>query len=199
MMLTELQYFGTISYIKALNDAEHICFDQEDRFNKMSFKNRTIIASAQGPLNLTIPIVGGRDQKNRLKDILIDYSIRWQNQQIKSIQTCYKRAPFFEYYEQGVKDLLSHPSTNLFEFLVEVQQWVRQQCKNVWTIQLDNQEINQPVFRDPYYPKNYQEYPNPIKYQQVFEDQIGFLPNLSILDVLFCCGGKQTQQLLKSS
>ena len=119
MMLTELQYFGTISYIKALNDAQYIRFDKEEQFTKMGFKNRTIIASAQGPLNLTIPIVGGRDQKNRLQEILIDYSTGWQSQHIKSIQTCYKRAPFFEYYEQGIKDILSRPSNNLFDFLVE--------------------------------------------------------------------------------
>jgi hypothetical protein len=74
-MLTELQYFGTISYIKALNDAQNICFDTEDRFTKMGFKNRTIIASAQGPLNLTIPIIGGRDQKNKLQDIISSFSL----------------------------------------------------------------------------------------------------------------------------
>lgn len=199
MMLTELQYFGTISYIKALNDAQYIRFDKEEQFTKMGFKNRTIIASAQGPLNLTIPIVGGRDQKNRLQEILIDYSTGWQSQHIKSIQTCYKRAPFFEYYEQGIKDILSRPSNNLFDFLVEVQHWVRLQCKNSWTIQQEEQDIHASFFRDPYFPKNYQEYPIPIKYQQVFEEQVGFIPNLSIIDMLFCCGGKQTQQLLKSS
>ncbi len=198
MMLTELQYFGTISYIKALYKAQNVCFDTEDRFTKMGFKNRTIIASAKGPLNLTIPIVGGRDQKNRLQDILIDNSSRWQIQQIKTIQSCYKRAPFFEYYEQGINDLLLNPSTNLLDFLLEVQQWVRQQCKNSWTIDTQKLETNEPVFRDPYFPKNYQHYSNPIKYQQVFEEQVGFIPNLSILDILFCCGGKQTQQLLKS-
>ena len=199
MMLTELQYFGTISYIKALNNAQNICFDTEDRFTKMGFKNRTIIASAQGPLNLTIPIIGGRDQKNKLQDILIDNSNGWQIQQIKSIQTCYKRAPFFEYYEQGVKDLLLNSSSNLFVFLVDVQQWVNQQCKNSWTIDTQNFSTNEPIFRDAYFPKNYQQYGYPIKYQQVFEEQVGFIPNLSILDMLFCCGGKQTLQLLKSS
>ena len=78
MMLTELQYFGTISYIKALNDAQYISFDKEERFTKMGFKNRTIIASAQGPLNLSIPLIGGRDQKSKLVDIQIDYSQNWQ-------------------------------------------------------------------------------------------------------------------------
>jgi len=71
MMLTELQYFGTISYIKTIQEAQSVSFDENELFSKMSFKNRTIIASAQGPLNLTIPIVGGRDQKINLKIYLL--------------------------------------------------------------------------------------------------------------------------------
>ncbi len=199
MMLTDLQYFGTISYIKALSKAQNICFNSEEHFVKMGFINRTIIASAQGPLNLTIPIVGGRDQKNKLKDIQIDNSTKWQNQHIKSIQSCYKRAPFFEYYEQGIKEIYTSPSINLFDFLVRVQQWVMVQCKNSWSIETDSKETNMPVLRDQYFPKNYQTVQDPIRYQQVFEEQIGFIPNLSIVDLLFCCGGKQTQVLLKSA
>jgi uncharacterized protein YozE (UPF0346 family) len=90
-------------------------------------------------------------------------------------------------------------SSNLFDFLVDVQQWVNQQCKNSWTIDTQNFSTNEPIFRDVYFPKNYQQFAYPLKYQQVFEEQVGFIPNLSILDMLFCCGGKQTLQLLKSS
>jgi hypothetical protein len=49
---------------------------------------------------------------------------------------------------------------------------------------------------DPWKPKNYDQYPDPVKYLQVFEDKTGFLPNLSILDLLFNCGGKQAKELL---
>jgi hypothetical protein len=45
-------------------------------------------------------------------------------------------------------------------------------------------------------PNNYQKVNNPIIYQQVFQDQVGFIPNTSILDILFCCGGKTSKQLL---
>lgn len=197
MMLTELQYFGTISYIKAIQEAQTISFDENELFSKMSFKNRTIIASAQGPLNLTIPIIGGRDQKNKLKDILIDYSTPWYHQHLKSIKSCYKRAPFFDYYEDSLSLLLETKEDTLFNFLINVQGWVKNQFKNNWSI-VDHHDYDNELFRDAYLPKNYATY-TAIRYQQVFEDQIGFLNNLSILDILFCCGGKQASNILKSS
>jgi hypothetical protein len=197
-MLTELQYFGTLSYIKAIQEAQTISFDENELFSKMSFKNRTIIASAQGPLNLTIPIIGGRDQKNKLKDILIDYSTPWHHQHLKSIKSCYKRAPFFDYYEDSLSLLLETKEDTLFNFLINVQEWVKNQFKNNWSISELHTNDTIEIFRDPYLPKNYATYTT-IRYQQVFEDQIGFLNNLSVLDILFCCGGKQASNLLKSS
>ena len=197
-MLTELQYFGTISYIKAIQEAQTISFDENELFSKMSFKNRTIIASAQGPLNLTIPIIGGRDQKNKLKDILIDYSTPWHHQHLKSIKSSYKRAPFFDYYEDSLSILLETKKVNLFDFLFNVQGWVKDQFKNNWSISEPHTNDTIEIFRDPYLPKNYATY-SAIRYQQVFEEQIGFLYNLSVLDILFCCGGKQASNLLKSS
>lgn len=199
MVLTELQYFGSISYIKSLCKAQAICFDNDEAFAKMSFKNRTIIASAQGPLNLTIPLVGGRDQKNRLIDIQIDFSTQWQNQHIKSIQSCYKRAPFFDYYEESLTRLISTRAENLAAYLLLVNQWVQLQLKNGWTIIPQQSNEDKDIIRDPWMPKNYMQIQDPIKYHQVFEEQNGFIPNLSILDLLFCCGGKQALVLLKSS
>ncbi|MFM1929552.1 MAG: hypothetical protein RL387_880 [Bacteroidota bacterium] len=199
MVLTELQYFGTISYIKSLFNAKEICFDPNETFAKMSFKNRTIIASAQGALNLSIPIIGGRDQKNSISTIQIDYSTPWQMHHIKSIQTCYKRAPFFDYYEESLLAIINTPVPNLAAYLFLLNEWVQKQLKNNWTIHPFIPGDNQDIYRDPWMPKNFQQINNPIKYHQVFEDQIGFIPNLSILDLLFCCGGKQAQILLKSS
>ena len=199
MVLTELQYFGTISYIKNLCKAQEICFDENEAYAKMSFKNRTIIASAQGPLNLTIPLIGGRDQKSKLVDIQIDYSTPWQTQHIKSIQSCYRRAPFFDYYEESLTRLIHTRSENLAEYLLLVNQWVQIQLKHSWKIvsQESTEDIN--IFRDPWLPKNFQQAPDLIKYHQVFEQEIGFIPNLSIIDLLCCMGGKQAQAVLKSS
>ena len=94
---TDLQYFGSIHFVKTLMIHRNVLFDIEAPFTKMSFKNRMVIITSQGPLMLTIPIVGGRDQKTPIKDIAIAYDSPWSAQHLKSITTSYKRAPYFEY------------------------------------------------------------------------------------------------------
>ena len=86
---TDLQYFGSIHFVKTLMENKNVLFDLETPFTKMSFKNRMVIITSQGPLMLTIPIVGGRDQKTPIKDIAIAYDSPWSAQHLKSITTSY--------------------------------------------------------------------------------------------------------------
>ena len=201
MLLTDLQYFGTISYIQTIFNNEHIVLDTKAPFTKMSFKNRTIIATAQGPLHLSIPIIGGRDQKTPIDEILIAYDSPWREQHFKAMYSSYKRAPFFEYYEASLQNLFEERPTHLIQFLLEINSWIKKQIKGNWEIApIDSiNKNNFEKFYDSWLPKNYNQIINPIQYQQVFENKTGFLPNLSILDLLFCCGGKHASVLLKSS
>lgn len=200
MLLTDLQYFGTISFVQRLLEQGQIAWDTTAPFSKMSFKNRTIIATAQGPLDLSIPIIGGRDQKTPLDQIQITYDAPWQQQHIKAIQSSYKRAPFFEYYEASIIELYQASPTHLVSFLLLSQEWVKKQIKAKWEV-IPIEQVNKSntkKYYEPWLPKNYSQIVSPIVYQQVFENKTGFLPNLSILDILFCCGGKQANALLKS-
>ena len=81
------------------------------------------------------------------------------------------------------------------------QQWLNGQIKANWEINLINpipvQNLNQKEkYFSPWLPKNYQQSVIVPKYQQVFEDKIGFVNNACIVDMLFCCGGKELKQLL---
>jgi hypothetical protein len=202
MITTDLQYFGTIQFIQSLMTEKDIYFDNEHPFSKMSFKNRTIIASAQGPLTLSIPIIGGRDQKCPIKEVKIDYQSVWHQQHFKALVSNYKRAPYFEYYEDSLAGLMLSQKVFLVDFLLETNTWVKKHLKANWEFTTLNEELivekNERIF-SPWLPKNYDQVPNPIKYQQVFEDKTGFKPNLSILDLLFCCGGRQASRLLMPS
>lgn len=93
-VITDIQYFGSISYIQHLMQFNLVYFNENQNYTKMSFKNRMVIATAQGPLHLSIPIIGGRDQKSPLKDIKMAYHSPWMNQHYKSIVSNYKRSPF---------------------------------------------------------------------------------------------------------
>jgi hypothetical protein len=198
MYITDLQYFGTIGYIKSIALAKEVYFDNEHPYSKMSFKNRMVIATAQGPLHLSIPLIGGRDQKVPISNIMIDYSTNWQDHHFKAILSNYQRSPFFEYYKDALSDLYNTKPTLLVDALLTTQAWVKKQLKIQWEVIDTPPVITVQRSFDSWLPKNYQLYPNPVKYNQVFEDRTGFLPNLCILDLLFCCGGKQAKQLLMS-
>ncbi|MCX6331730.1 MAG: WbqC family protein [Bacteroidetes bacterium] len=197
MLNIDIQYFGSISFVKTLLEQDQVYFDLEAPFTKMSFKNRMVITSSQGPLHLSIPIIGGRTQKTPIKDILIANNAPWQEQHLKALITNYNRSPYFEYYEQDVCDLYLKPKEKLVDFLLDCHVWLQSQLKAKWVILPSPIDIG---FANKYFdtnlPKNYNQHQGLPSYQQVFSDKVGFVPNVSILDMLFCCGGKETNKLL---
>ena len=213
MMLSDYQYFGPICFIELVYKQKQLCFDKEAAFTKMSFKNRMVILSAQGPLNLTIPILGGREQKTAIKDILIAYDAPWQAQHFKAIKTCYKRAPYFEYYEADLEKLYATKKEYLIDFLEDCHQFLKKSIKGKWELTdckkniINNSNKLEKVSADlelnstqktmlPWQPNNYAQFTIQHPYLQVFESSKGFIPNLSILDWLFCEGGKEISKQL---
>ena len=195
---TDLQYFGSIHFVKTLMENRNVVFDLDEPFTKMSFKNRMVIVTSQGPLMLTIPIVGGRDQKTPIKDIRIAYDSPWSAQHLKSIITCYKRAPYFEYYEESLTALYEKKPEKLVDFLLQCSDWLQTQLKVNWELRLPHDQVDLDVvlkYHDPWLPKNYNQLNGLPKYQQVFSDQLDFVTNASILDMLFCVGGREISKL----
>ena len=199
MVYTDLHYFGALSYYHVLAQHEHIVFDCTTAFSKMSFKNRMVIATAQGPLHLSIPIVGGRDQKTPMNEIRIAYDSPWKSQHFKAISVNYKRAPYFEYYADNLKSLYDNDYEHLNDFLLATQHWTKQQLKAKWLIETS---IEQPTFNvetkwmDSIKPNNFQTEGKQFQYQQVFDT--GFIQNACILDALFAMGGKQALSMISS-
>jgi len=199
MLKVDIQYFGSIHYVKKLMMHQQIVFDLDASFTKMSFKNRMVIVTSQGPLLLTIPIVGGRDQKTPLKDILIAYDSPWSAQHYKSIKTNYNRSPYFEYYEQSLQDLYVQKPEKLVDFLLLCSKWLQNQLKITWDFSDSNEPPNSNAaikYMDPWLPNNYDQWIDLPEYQQVFSDKVSFVPNVCILDMLFNLGGRELNKLL---
>jgi hypothetical protein len=199
MVYTDLHYFGTLTYYHALAQDEYIVFDNTAPFSKMSFKNRMVIATAQGPLHLSIPIEGGRDQKTPMNEIKIAYDSPWKSQHFKAINVNYKRAPYFEYYMDSLKALYDNDYTFLNDFLMATQDWTKQQLKAKWLIEtsIEQPTINiETKWMDSIKPNNFQTAGNQFQYQQVFDEHIGFIQNTCIIDALFAMGGKQALTMI---
>jgi hypothetical protein len=189
----ESQYFGSIKYIKQIIQSNDVVIDVHEPFKKMSNRNRTKIVSAQGPLLLTVPMQEGRDQKKSMKDVQICYQHNWPIKHLKAISSCYKRSPFFEYYEPSLQDLLLKKHQYLVDLNMSLIQWLEKVTKTSFNISKTKELI-------PFLDSNYndvrdlsnlnnttQNLVNQV-YPQVFMDKIDFIPNASILDLLFCMG-----------
>jgi hypothetical protein len=199
--IIEYQCFGPIiSYIHLIH-ATDIEIEQYETYQKMSFRNRFQLLSPHGVQNLSIPLLGGRDQKGRLiTDIEIDYKGRWLAEQWRSFESWYNRSPFFFHYGPGVKAIFDQRPKLLSDLAIASQRWVLRQLGWSGTLGLTSQwvgfyELPGQIadLRNQFLPRNRQMYSlNP--YQQVFGPS--FESNLSILDLLFNLGPQARNYLL---
>ena len=178
--------------------------EQYESYQKMSFRNRYVIYGANGLIHLSVPIRGGREQKQVFKDVEIDYTDKWPLKHWRAIVSSYSKSPYFEYYSQEIQILLFSKKTNLSEFNINALKWCFQQLKLQIEISLTSNYKNQyeksDDFRNYFLPKNFQSNGDNqhVKYVQVFENRFGFQENLSILDLLFAEGPNAKSLLAES-
>lgn len=195
MIVLDSQYFPCISYCKILSENTICEIEQEEQFRKMSFRNRCIIAGSNGLINLSVPLEGGRNTKNSMKEVKISYSENWALQHWKSILSGYSKSPFFEYYQSDIEQLIKKQHTFLLDKNMEILFWIKKVFKFKIIIEKTTEyriknEFGENDFRNKWMPNNYtNDESNSLKYAQVFEEKIGFQKNLSVLDLLFCNGG----------
>ena len=192
-LIIDSQYFGSISYIKMLFHFSNIQIEQYESYQKMSFRNRCMVAGSNGVVHLSVPLEKGRGQKLLMKDVRISHSANWRVQHWRTIESCYSRSPFFEFYRDAVWGLLEKEETFLLDLNLKILDWLRTVLKFSGQVSLTEAYHKEyPAgtvdLRNTFFPKNYAEQPMGFHYTQVFEERIGFVPNLSILDLLFCCG-----------
>ena len=203
MILLESNYFPCIEYCAALANASQCTIEQWETFRKMSFRNRCIIVGSNGLINLTIPVEGGRNNKELMKDVRISYSENWQQQHWKGIVSSYAKAPFFEYYHSSVEQLIKKKSVFLFDKNMDILLWINKVSGLKKTIDPstrfnDSPEMYTADFRQKWMPNNYTNTNDTTqKYYQMFEEKLGFQVNVSILDLLFCEGASSLTHLCR--
>ena len=182
-------YAGNLVYYSLIANSNKIILDVYENFKKQSFRNRCVIASPNGPLKLIIPIV--RSSKNIVKDVKIDNTQNWEKIHWKSLESSYRSSPYFEFYEDEFYSLyFKNKNDFLFEFNNNINLAVLK-CLGIETeIIISSSYVDKDSeiedFRNLILPNSkYLEKIKEIKYNQVFQEKQLFLPNLSVLDLLF--------------
>lgn len=195
-------YLAPIEYYAHWLQAENPVMDIHENYRKQTFRSRTYIAGANGALTLNIPIAhpsqgGAGHQKMAQARTVTEF--RWERQHFRSLETAYRTSPFFEYYEDRFKELyFSGETDNLLSFNLRAHRLI---CGLLGAdtdtavsqaYQADPQDTLD--LREAFSPKRAGDTVFP-PYTQVFDDRLGFLPNLSIVDLLFCCGPQAAEYL----
>jgi len=203
-LLIDYQYIGTVNYYKMLFNFKYIEFEEYERYQKGSFRNRTIIPGANGLIALSVPLQNGRDQRSLFKEIKIAYKENWVLQHTRTLDACYMRAPFYEFYRDSLFSILANQEEYLIDLDRKLIQWVLKMMKANFSITFTNGYQKEPPTdtkdgRNLLLPNQAISEKDQVRYGQVFEDRIGFQPNMSILDLLFCNGPASTGLLLDSN
>lgn len=183
--------------------ADAIVFDNAEHFQKMSYRNRYYISGANGLIQLSIPLVSGRNQRCAMKDVQVSHAENWEVQHWRTIVSVYSRTPYFEYYEPGLKKIFDTNFTQLTAFNLATVQWLMAQLKLKTELQFTDQykpDYGSGIvdLRSGFTPGIERTAVDAAAYYQIFADRTGFLPNLSMLDLLFA-EGPHTMQWLKDN
>jgi hypothetical protein len=191
-VLLSTAYFAPIQYYSAFVKAEKVYIEQFENFIKQTYRNRCIILGGNGPIQLIVPVVKGRGPKILIKDLQISYDTDWQRNQWRTIFSAYSSSPFFEFYEDDIRPFFEKNHRFLLDFNMKIHETICEllEIENNSVLTEDFEKVPEGTMnlRERISPKIKTQYDNdfqPVKYTQVFCDKLGFVPNLSILDLLF--------------
>jgi len=181
-------YLAPIEYFINIIKYDKIYIEKNENFIKQTFRNRFSIYSSNGLLSLTVPVKKINGNHTLIKDIKISYDTPWQQIHWKSLISAYNASPYFQYYKYDFEPFYNNKFNFLFDFNLQL-------LKLVFKLLNVEKEIL-------FFEKFEKNYPNTFdlrhitnsklkrdfqiqEYPQVFDDKYGFIPNLSVVDLLF--------------
>lgn len=195
-ILLSSAYLAPVEYYTKLYAYDKVYVERFDHYMKQTYRNRCVIASASGPLALTIPTEKGDELKCLMKDVRISDHGNWRHVHWNAFVAVYRHSPFFDYYADEFHVFFERKYDFLYDFNMDLCRWVCGQIDlQPCMLPTDDYVVSPEAiddFRERIHPKKpYQSYDPQFEakpYYQVFDAQTGFLPNLSIVDLLFNMG-----------
>ncbi len=178
--------------------ATGLVFEVEDNYQKQTCRNRTFIAHSNGKLLLNAPVKHNKQgARQKTREVLVENSFPWQLQHWKSLQTAYRTSPFFEFYEDDLEPLFTEEVSGLMDHNFRIFDVLIQLIGVNLSYTKTTSYKNEPDIRDLRYLVDTKKMGklNLQPYTQVLQAHHDFIPNLSILDLLFNEGPNALQYL----
>lgn len=194
-------YLGPIAYYSSILHCDgEIQMERYENFPKQTYRNRVNIHSANGLMNLSIPVKKSMStNRTIMKDVQISYDEDWQVIHWRTLQSAYRRSAYFEFYEDYFVDF--YENKKQFKYLIDLNhnmheilmQLLKIKRKTSFTDKYEGEKPGILDLRSSITPRS--SLPLNKVYFQVFENKNGFIPNLSIVDLLFNQGPASKEYL----
>jgi hypothetical protein len=188
-LLIESQYLPSIAFFSTLDGKDELILEANENFEKQTYRNRCHLLSSQQIEILTVPLLGA-NKKIKTKDIKIDNSQNWHKKHWRSIQTCYGKSPFFEFFADEFKPIYEKDFTFLWDLNLDLLticlKITNQPIKIVQSVSYEKKVSGNVMdarsLIHPKKPENLENLYYPTTYGQSFGNN--FEPNLSVIDLL---------------
>lgn len=197
MTVLSTAYFAPVAYYALLFHEQDIVIEAHENYNKQSYRNRMFIGTNQGPLALSVNVEKGYETKCPIQEVRLSSHGDWLHQHEIALMSNYGNSPFYEYYIDDILEVLRSDEQTLFGLNEKIRERICEligfSAKVRYSDQyLRNDSENFRDLRNTLHPKKniLESVPefvaNP--YYQVFGQKQTFMPNLSVLDLLFNLG-----------
>ena len=207
IILLPMSYLGPLQLYCRFFEKGKVLIEQNDNYQKQTYRSRCDIYSANGRLSLIIPVKHKRGQRMKVKETQIDYSTDWRRLHWKGIVSAYNSSPYFEYYRDTFELYYQKEYRYLIDLCMRLNDDVlkiigishKPEVSGAFVFPGENPKIVD--LREIIHPKKRIEMDERfmiVQYTQVFLNKHGFIPNLSILDLIFNMG-PESGSILNSS
>ena len=197
-ILLSSAYLAPVSYYTKLYAYPHACIERFDHYRKQTYRNRCVIDTANGIQSLTIPTEHSETGKTYMRDIRISDHGNWRHIHWNAFVSAYRQSPFFDYYADEFHRFFEPGRYSfLFDFNLDLCKWICEQVDIHPLLSVTDEYMLQPPpdtddYREQFTPKaSYAVLDpsfTPLPYYQVFRAKGQFMPDLSIVDLLFNMG-----------
>lgn len=184
-IILPVAYLPPVSWFSLFVNNENILIEKQENYIKQTYRNRCRTFSANGVIDLTIPI-RHQNKKIKIDEVEISYAQNWQKIHWRSITSAYNNTPYCEFFRDELNYFYSNKINLLFEFNIELIKLILKLIKIKKEINFTrefHENIN-PDFRKIISPKIQNHIFKPQPYEQVFSSRFPFVPDLCILDLL---------------
>lgn len=179
-------YLPSIEYVSLFLKAENASIELFETYQKQSCRTRTNVMTANGIQTLTIPVIKTNGNHTLTKDIEISYKESWQQIHLRCLESAYRKSAYFDYYFPYFEKIYKQK----FNTLVELNDFCLKTILKIMKVKKDYSYTTdfEKIIDENDYRISLSKGTNKIEmkpYYQVFADRHGFIPNLSIVDLLF--------------